>query len=244
MTEFTDSLFRLKNGQKELIEVKVYEIEDKIVKSRHHWRYKNGNLEYSYLQHCGPCGNIVETKQVVKQDSVKYLSYITRDKHGYETKSKTIAKNQARITTTENEYENNRLVKAVTYTDDGTTLVTKTYKFDDRGNLVEEIEKWAILGTTKHEMKYNENNQLIETIYHKQGEKSYTRYYYEDTLRVKMTTDDLFGKDTIVFEYDENNKLVDKRLSDFDQNGNWQTHKYTDNDGVVKTITTRTFAYR
>lgn len=248
ITGFTDSTFRVLNGQRKCIEVKTYEIKDKIVKSRQHKRYENDSLVYTYLQKCGPCGNIVETTQLVKQDSVKYQSFLTRDKYGYETKSKVIEKNETRTTTSENEYENNHLVKAVTYTSDGTTLATKTYKFDDQGNLVEEMEKWAVLGASKQEMKYNENNQLIEAIYHNRGEKRYTQYHYKDTLCVKMTTDGPLGKDTFEFEYDENHNRIgqkdfsDTRSSDFDENGNWQTQKTMDG-ARVQSVTTRTFTY-
>ncbi|PLW93224.1 MAG: hypothetical protein C0592_06820 [Marinilabiliales bacterium] len=157
-------------------------------------------------------GNVTEINSTTN-DSIDLTIFFMYDEHGSVIKHVLIQNGDTIIKHNEYEYDSeNRVIKSTHFESDDFEEIneTRTYKYDNNGNLVEIINTSNIIGTLKTVNIFNEDNILVRIETYENGkihmEVEYDDYYNE--VNRKIYSNGVLQKE-MKYEYE------------FDKNGNW-----------------------
>ncbi len=109
-------------------------------------------------------------------------------------------------------YENNRLVKTVSY-QDGRIADYKTYSYDSNSMVVKLYNYYYYL-INEAEMDYSRYRLAVSTIYHYSFDSAHNLLYYK-----RIFPSDTFPQEEIVLKYDASNRLISKEMTSFSSLG-------------------------
>lgn len=90
-------------------------------------------------------------------------------------------------------------------------IKSSMYEYDDSNNLI----KIESLNGDILEHRYNDNNDIILSKYNGKLERTYS-YEFKDGLKIKTIINHSCGEFRVVFKYNNDNKLINKIISDND----------------------------
>lgn len=247
-----ENIYVVKNGIQKLETEQSFEFKNAILISANRKYYVNDTLNQTNNKIFDLNGNNIESNTLLhfKNSSQKFKTKL--DKYGNITKLEAKEKDKINILDYHNSYVKNKLVSIVVISNKNGNIIEKTsFKYDSKGNLIEEHSKKSYL-ESKNLYTYNKYNQVILYKHIRNGVKNdSTIYYYNKALLIKKEWYIKSNPDPIVsiYNYNLKNQLIlesEEKLGikiaykNYDSDGNWLV-KELYNYGKLSVITKRIF---
>ncbi len=253
LNQIIDSVFTVTSGERKLESVTVYRLNGIKVKQKEHYYFVKDTLRVVTKDSFDLQGNNVSTirRMPLLQNTKTALRKF--DEHGNLTELKSDETGKEIVLRYENKYDNGRLAETkVISLRSGSGIKTTSYKYDPRGNLLEE----RISGSQQiiNSYFYDSANQICLHLHTRNGARHDSIIYtYRDTLLQQSIwyEADYSTPMVKVYEYNKDHLLLIEKSPDgqeenrflmYDRHRNW-TRRESYSLGTLSRLTVRYFDY-
>ncbi|RQO30389.1 hypothetical protein DBR32_12530 [Taibaiella sp. KBW10] len=246
-----DSIYVFKNGIQKLETIQLFELKNGILVSGNRKYYVNDTLNQTTNDVFDSNGNCIESNTLLHFKNSNQIFERKLDEYGNIIQLTTTENNKVNILEYRNAYEKNKLVDVSAISKKTGDILKKTsFKYDSRGNLIEEWFKSSYLDA-KNLYQYNKTNQVILHKHIRNGvlNDSIIYHYDKGLLSKKEWYEDAFANPMIKnYYYNEKQQLILEKQEDlnekteyknFDSFDNWQIkeqYSYKNINRLIKRV--------